>query len=195
MINSKLGDSYQYSLGVSNQIFISVIKSGIKNYRNIIEKYGNNIEKISYYIREPFIKKWLGCVLSYYNPLSSEKINSAFSNFRNNLGIVISKFILGFNTITETCVYDYNELSKQGVIKIDTPLLNTKLYQRFILNNKVPILLKSIKMYNKMNGIYDTFILGKYENQYSFDLITYSLFPSGITYTTPNDTYTNIYKN
>ena len=84
MTNAKLGDSYQYSLCVSNQIFTSVIDSGIQNYRNVIEKYGNNnIEKVSYYIREPFIKKWLGCIFSYYNPLTSSKINSAFENFTN----------------------------------------------------------------------------------------------------------------
>ena len=66
------------------------------------------------------------------------------------------------------------------------------MYNRFLNNNKIPIVIKSMKLYDLTNGVYQTFNLGKYNNQHSFDIFTHGFVQSA---TIANDTkYTNLYK-
>jgi hypothetical protein len=192
MVNAKTGDEYQYTIGISSHLFMKTIENGIAYWFSALKKFGNNIEKIKFSTQDIMPKKWLGAVCSYYNPATAKNINAAFLNFKLNIGLIITKFILGFNTITKQFIYEYDDLTEQGVIKINTPLLDTKMYNRFLNNNKIPIVIKSMKMYDLINGVYKTFNLGKYHNQNSFDILTYGFVQSA---TIENDTkYTNLYK-
>jgi len=173
MLNAKLGDDYQFSLGISNNLLRRVVNNGISYWFRIVKKFGiNNIEKISFNIQEIFPKKWIGAKFAYYNPLNP-KNNKAFSNFTVNGGIVLTKFVLGFNIIKKRFVYNYDELSEQGVKKIDTPLLNSEIYRKYIYNNRIPVVIKSITLFDLVNGIYNKFNLGKYKGQYGMDILTY----------------------
>ena len=192
MINAKLGDEYQYSMGINNHLFKRIINNGMAYWFILTKRYGlNDIENISYYIQDIFPKKWLGASCCYYNPKTAEINNPAFQSFTFNGGIIINNFIVGFNTITEKYIYYYENLSKQGTIKIDTPLLKSKMYNKYIYNNRVPIVIKSMKLYDLVNGVYKTFYLGKYEGQHSMDILTYGFMQTSTLQNVSE--YTNMY--
>ena len=190
IINSKLGDEYQFSCGLNNNLFNKMINICLKNWFYLIEKNSiNNIEKIKFNIQDIFPKKWLGAVLKYYH-FNTEN-NNHFNNFIYNQGIIITNFILGFNMNTKSFIYEYDDLSKQNVVKLDTPLLNTNMYKRYIYNNRIPIIIKNIRLFNSINGEYKTFQLGKNNEQNSFDVFTYGL--KEMSTTINNTKYTNTY--
>ena len=190
--NAKINGSV-YSLGVSSHLLNRIYSNTISYWFGAVSRFGiNDLENISFNIRDTAPKKWLGIICQYYQSSLAIKIHPSFNSFTQNCGIIVLDFILGFNINTREFVYEEDKLSIQGVVKIDTPLLKSQMYLKFILNNRVPIVIKSVKLYDKIKGIYQTFNLGKYEDQYSFDVITYGLIQSGSGY---NDTkYTNIIK-
>ena len=81
-------------------------------------------------------------------------------------------------------------MSQQNITKIDTPLLKSNMYSKFIFSGNVPIVLKSIKLYDGVNGEYKTFVLGKYKNQVSLDCITYNFLQNGTVENSPE--FTNL---
>lgn len=191
IINAKLGDEYQFSFGITSHLLNKIINNCLNNWFNLIEKYGNNdIENIYYNIQDIFQKKWFGAVFQYFNMNTSDL--PEFNSFSYNQGILIKDFILGFNLKEKQFIYNYDKLRDQNVVKINTPLLNTRMYQRYLYSaNNVPIILKSIKLFDSINGEYKTFQLGKNNEQSSIDILTYGLKEMS---TTMNDTkYTNIY--
>ena len=190
MINAKLGEESQFTMGLSSHLFRKLISNGIANWFSLVAKYSlNDYENISYYIQEIYPKKWLGINCFYYNPAYAPSINSAFTNFTLNGGIIVTNFILGFNVISKKYIYENTELSKQGVIKLDTPLLKSRMYNKFIFNNRVPIIIKSMKLFDLVNGVYKTFNLGKYTGQTSMDILTYGFMQTSTVYNDPK--YTN----
>ena len=188
MASAKIGDFY--SLGLSSHIFRRIYTNGIANWFSTIYRFGaNDIQNINFNIQEIYPKKWLGINCQYYQSSLAVNIDPAFNNFSENCGIIISHFILGFNINTREFVYEEDKLAIQGVVKIDTPLLKSEMYLKYVLSNRVPIVIKSLKLYNRIKGIYQTFNLGKYDGQFSFDVLTYGLLQSGTGY---NDIkYTN----
>jgi len=178
MVNAKLGDDTQFTMGINNNLLRRVINEGINNWFRMTPIEKNSIKITSYKIQDIFPKKWLGVEFQYYNPINP-KNNKAFSNFKLNGGIVLTRFILGFNTITKRFVYDYDELAKQGVILLNPPLLDSEMYKKYIYNNRVPIVIKSMKFFDLVNGIYKTFYLGKYKGQYGMDIFTYGFMQMG----------------
>jgi hypothetical protein len=189
MVNSTLSNS-PYSLGISSHVFKRMYTNSFVYWFNAVNKFGiDDYQNIYFNIRDIFPKKWLGIICQYYQPSLALNIDSAFISFNQNCGVIVSNFILGFNINSKDFVYEEDELAVQGVVKIDTPLLKSEMYSKFILNNKVPIVIKSIKLYDRIQGMYQTFNLGKYEGQYSFDVLTYGLLQSGSGYNDPK--YTN----
>jgi hypothetical protein len=71
-------------------------------------------------------------------------------------------------------------LAEQSVIKLDTPLLNTQLYRRFLDSGKEPIVLKTMAFYDGFTGEYQKFQLGKFGNQVGMHRFTYGLTTSGV---------------
>jgi len=190
MINATIGNDNQYAIGINSKLFYRIIGNGVIYWYLLLKKYSiNDIENITYYIKEIYPKKWLGAICSFYHPYKTKKLYKEFTNFYGDSGIVLSSFILGFHTIKKEFVYDYQLLTEQGVIKINTFLLKSQMYVRYNNNGKVPILLKSIKVYDRVNGVYNIFEFGKHNYQYSLDILTYNILQMG---TIPNDPkYTN----
>jgi hypothetical protein len=192
MANATIGDAL-YSLGLSSHLFRRIYTNGIANWFSTISRFGvNDIQNINFNIQEIYPKKWLGINCQYYQSSLAVNINPAFNNFSENCGIIVLDFILGFNINTREFVYEEDKLAIQGVVKIDTPLLKSEMYLKYVLSNRVPIVIKSLKLYNRIKGIYQTFNLGKYDGQFSFDVLTYGLLQGGTGY---NDIkYTNSIK-
>jgi hypothetical protein len=191
MIVAKIGDDLQYSMAINSNIFNAVLSQAQGYWFNNKRKFGiDNIDKIRFYTKDVFPKKWLGCTCSYFNP-SSQFIKKHPELIRLNHvgGVLVTDFIFGFNTNTKQFIYDPIDLGSQDAIQLNTPLLSTQLYKRFLVSGNVPILLKSIELFDLINGNYDNFLLGKYSGQTTLDFLTYGF----VQYATvPNDsTFTN----
>lgn len=112
------------------------------------------------------------------------------SNLPYKGGLLVHDFVLGFNYVKNKFIYDVLELNEQGTIRLMTPLINTKMYKRFIDNSRCPIVIKSISFYNNLKGIYDKFVIGKFGDQASYNVITYNIAQIA---TTENDSkYINV---
>jgi hypothetical protein len=184
MVNAKTGDSDQFTVGISGSIFRSAVGNGLENYQYEVYPYYPDIDNrlVELLIQNMYPKKWLGVVLSYYQAVIASKLNSAFRTFSYNGGIIIHKFIVGFDTVNEVFLYDYEDLAANGVIRLNTPLLETQMYQKYLENNNTPIVIKSIKMYDRIRRVYGDFNLGKYNGQVSFDVFTYGLTRNSVYY-------------
>jgi hypothetical protein len=184
MVNAKTGDSNQFTVGISGSIFRSAVGNGLENYQVDVYPYYPDIDNrlVELLIQDMYAKKWLGAVLSYYQHVIASNLNSAFRTFSYNGGIIIHKFILGFDTINEVFLYEYEDLALDGVIRLNTPLLGTAMYQKYLENNNTPIVIKSIKMYDRVRRVYGDFNLGKYNGQVSFDVFTYCFTRNSLYY-------------
>jgi hypothetical protein len=189
MITSKIGEYNQYCVAVNNNLFKSALFNGINIWINLVSKFGiNDFENLRYYSQDIVPKKWLGVIFEYYNPVSTTY--PELKNLPYVGGVLITNFILGFNKKTTQFVTNYDEMSETNIEKIDTPLLKSKMYNKFILSNNVAIVLKSVKVYDGINGNYKKYNLGKYDNQNGMDCITYGFIENATIRNTPN--YTNL---
>ena len=121
-----------------------------------------------------FPKVWLGINTRNYSP--SNKNATCFHNFNYNGGIVIDRFIYGYNTLTDSLITNMTDLNDKNAIPIISPLFNSKIMNRFIDSN-CPIVLKSVTMYDMLNSSYSEMYLGKFSNQSSYSRITYGVSP------------------
>ena len=196
MMIAKVGDNLQYSMAINNNIFNSVLSQTQAVWYYYKNMFGlDRINDIRFYTNDTFPKKWLGCVCSYFNPTSEFiKEYGELSNLNYIGGVLITDFILGFDTTNKKFVYNNTDLTRQDVIKIDTPLLKSDMYNKyFMTNGKIPILLKSLEFFDLINGNYNNFLLGKYSGQSTLDVLTYGFVQSASVL---NDTtkYANIVK-
>jgi hypothetical protein len=88
-------------------------------------------------------------------------------------GILITNFIIGFNVRDEIFVYSSNDLVDRNVIKFDGPLLDSKIYSRFIANGNVPIVIKSISYFDSINSTFQKINVGKFGNQRPYSNYVY----------------------
>ena len=132
---------------------------------------------LNYYLRLSIPKAWLGTVMSYYNTVFSINTHPALMNFPYTGGVVIEKFIYGIDIVKQKFITNANDLGSFDIVKLDTPLLNSKMYNRYIDSSKTPIVIKSITYYESLHSEYKTFYFGKYGNQDSFYKFTYGLLP------------------
>ena len=75
---------------------------------------------MQYYIQAIIPKKWLGIYFSYLNSTLTKSRFPQTSNFPLNAGLVVEKFVIGFNKQTRNFVTNYIELTEQNTIKINT---------------------------------------------------------------------------
>jgi len=189
MINSSCGYKDQYTLAINGFYLNSIVSNIIGNWFTYRPLYTDNIIRYNFLIKDGFPKKWLGISATYYNLTLSPQISDVFSNFPYNGGIVIHDFILGFNYLTGKFIYEVLDLAKQGVISLHTPLLDSKIYNRFISHSKTPIVIKTISMFDNVHDKYAKFYVGNYGDQVAYNLITYNMCQIGTTYNDPK--YTN----
>ena len=115
-------------------------------------------------------KAWLGIKSHYFN-MSTEK----YDNISYIGGIVIDDFAIGYNNTTKKIIYAHTQSTNtchDNITNLDGILLNSKIYLR-----KLPIIIKSITMFNNITGCYEKIYFGKYKNQQSYTFFTYGLFP------------------
>ena len=189
MVNSSSGYKNQFTLAVSGFMLHLIVGNIIGNTTVLKPLFTNDIIRYNFLIKDAFPKRWLGISASYYHLTLSAKKNPVFINFPFNSGIIIHDFIIGFNTLTNKFIYDVLELSKQNVIRLNTPLIGSTMYNKFIGSSKTPLVIKSILMLDNTYGNYSKFDVGNYGNQIPYNLITYRMAQVG---TKLNDSkYTN----
>jgi hypothetical protein len=93
----------------------------------------------------------------YVNQNSSNKYSSLNNYYKNN-GLIVSDIVLGFNVVTDTFVYNNYMLNDKNVIKLYSPLENSKLNEKIILSRN-PVILYKI-MYNNKSYNLGTFSNG-----------------------------------
>ena len=188
IINGKVGNNQQYTVALNPFILQSVISQIIENYSIYSKYYKTDLVSLSNSIKLGLPQKWLGIEGYYYDPISNESINSILNNLPYNGGLIINKFILGFDYINQKYIYDTESLNQLGIFRLNSPLLNTKLYDRFINSNKSPIVIKSLTFFEGLNGNYNKFNIGKYSNQIGHFIYQYGLLPTG-NFTIEDTTY------
>lgn len=189
MVNSTCGYNDQFTMGISCFLLHTIVSNIIGNTAVYKSLYSTDIIKYNFTIKDGFPKKWLGISATYYHSTISAKQNPVFMNFPYNGGIVLHDVILGFNTQTNKFIYDVLELSKQNVISLNTPLIGSKMYNKFISSSKCPLVIKSITMLDNVQGTFSKFDMGNYGNQTPYNLITYRMAQIGTTLNDPK--YTN----
>ena len=121
-------------------------------------------------------RRWLGCKTSYF---SRDKSKGSLESLPITGGLILHDFILGFDYIKKDFIYDSISLQEKNVIKLDGPLLNSKIYNRFIETGKNPIVLKSITFQQGLIGQFAKYEFGKFGNQDGYYNFTYGLLPLG----------------
>ncbi len=171
------GNSYVHGI---NGLFLRCIIS------NIIGLWDNLIVNITDIVRQNFLmktslsKRWLGIYASYFNRHISTKKYPVLNNLPYTGGLLVEDFIVGFDYNKKKFITNALDLSELNVIKLDTPLLKTKIYERFLFSSKTPIVIKSIEYFNNLLSEYKRYYFGKYGEQMSYSNITYGILPVSI---------------
>ena len=170
-----IGNQSQYTIATSGYYLAAIVGNTIARWYQFGPLYElMDINTLNFFIKDSFPKKWLGIEFTYYKN-NSVIPSQAFSNFNFQGGLIVTNFILGFNTLTQKFIVDTLSLNEYNVVPLNTPLLNTKMYDRFVFNNNVPIIIKSITAFENVESDYGNFVFGLKNNQYGFDTITYDL--------------------
>jgi hypothetical protein len=103
-------------------------------------------------------------------------------------GFLIENFILGFNIDTKKFVISPKDLNKKNVIPLQTPLLNSIMYSRYISSNN-PILLINYSYFDINTDDYKKYNIGRLSTQVPVSTIIPGLQP--IVTKINNPKYTN----
>jgi hypothetical protein len=182
MINSKLTTSSDttssFTLGIQGKMMTNIINNIIGNwfYFSTNPLYANNTILLSYLLKLSSQKSWLGTTCWYYSTSTISKF-PILGTLPYTGGLIIENFILGFNMIEKKYITDVSKLGEFSTIKLNTPLLNSNIYNRFIKSSRTPIVIKSITYFNALTSEFNKFFIGRYGNQTSFGSFTYGLLP------------------
>jgi hypothetical protein len=189
MLVGALKSSDQIMVAIDGYLLDNIVQVIIDNWYLYIDLLGiTNQAKIDNFVKNGYPKAWLGITNQYNHPILA-KTYKELANLSYVGGLLITNFIIGFNVRDEQFVYSSNDLVDRNVIKFDGPLLNSKIYSRFITNGNVPIVIKSISYFDTVNSSFEHIHIGKFGQQ-----IPYSHYVYGqsyiATYQLP-DTYYN----
>ena len=182
LVNSRLNidnDIVSFTQGIQAKIIVNIVSNTIGNwnYFQAVPKFSSNPILIEYLKALNSPKSWLGITCSYYNGRFSTQKYPFLNNLPYTGGLVVENFILGFDFITKEFITNVNKLGEFSSIKLNTPLLNTKMYKKYIDSSKLPVVIKSISYFNGLTSEYNKFLLGRYGNQQSYGSLTYGLLP------------------
>jgi len=174
MIVGSTGNQNQYTIAISN-FYLSILAfNAIQKWYGFLKFFPvYNIKTLDHYISDIFSKKWLGTLCRYYHHNLSS-IWSQFNNFNYDAGLVLIDFIIGFNKKTKKFITNTLDLDKYNVVPLNTPLLNTKMYERFINSGRVPIIIKSIFTFENVESDYNYFNFGLKDGQYGYTTFTFN---------------------
>ena len=169
----------KYSVGITSFILDNLVTNIIARWDVYSKIYPNDPIKLQYFTKKALTKRWLGAVTSYFNPKYSGSNSPSLDSYPETGGIVIHDFYLGFNYIKNIFVFDTDSLLREGVTEIKGPLLQSKMYNRFIDSGKNPIVIKSMTFQSGLIGQYSKYEFGKYSNQQGFNKFHYGFLPLG----------------
>jgi hypothetical protein len=173
MLVGSVGENSQYTVALSGYYLSIVVLTAINKWHKLPSLYDTtNINNLNFFIRDVFPKKWLGVVCKYNDGTSTIK---ELANFNNHNGLIVTNFIIGFNKNNFAWIYNILDLENHTNEPINTPLLDTKMYKRFLNNNRVPIIIESILCFENVESDFDNFTFGLNHNQYGYNIITYDL--------------------
>ena len=173
MILGMTNDKF-YSISLTSFYLESLVSNIIARYSIVSVIYKNNPLLFELSTSRALTRRWLGCKSSYFNNESSKLVPSLLS-FPETGGLILHDFILGFNYNNKQYIYDTISLQERNVIKLDGPLLNSKMYNRFIQTGKTPIVLKSITFQQGFIGQFAKYEFGKFGNQDGYYNFTFGL--------------------
>jgi hypothetical protein len=190
LVNSRLNidnDIVTFTQGLQARIIVNIVNNAIGNwgYFQAVPKFSSNPILIEYLKILTSPKSWLGITCSYYNGKFSTQKYPFLNNLPYTGGLVVENFILGFDFVKKEFITNANKLGEFSSIKLNTPLLNTKMYKKYIDTSKLPIVIKSISFFNGLTSEYNNFLFGRYGNQQSYGSVTYGLLPIKIGLMTP----------
>jgi hypothetical protein len=173
MVVGGLKTSQQITIAIDGYLLGNIVQTMIHNWNlYIVQLNITNQESIDNFVKNGFPKTWLGITNQYNHPISS-KIYKELSNLSYVGGLLITNFIIGFNVRDEKFVFSSNDLVDRNVIKFQGPLLKTTLYNRFITNGGVPILITHIRYFDCVSSSYVELNVGKFGSQNSYSDYVY----------------------
>lgn len=171
-----LTGTLKHQMAVSNKtdMLYSGINKIVNNYLFYYNKFNGDLTKSRQFMNLGLNKSWLGIYGEYFHPNLISKYKE-LSNFDYMGGVVVSKIVLGYDTVKEKFIFSKSEINT-NVIILTTPLLNTQLYKK--LNDTNIVVLKSLSFFNVIKGEYTKIDLGKFLNQTPYSTFTYGYNPT-----------------
>ena len=174
MLNSSVLNG-KYTKCIKSTIATNVISNIILGDAFFSTLYKGDPVKLNFTQRFGLPSKWLGTIGSYFNIGGSVAKYLELRTLPYTGGYVIENFVVGYNIITGAFVTNPLQLGQQQIIKVDTPLLSSKLYKKYIESSNTPIVIKSIRFFENKNSNYNTYLIGKYGNQNGLGVFSYGL--------------------
>lgn len=169
-------------LGLNYILANTVIKAIANNpnvgwYLPVLENSGFNlstdfIETINdSYLREGYIKSWLGIDAIYYS-YKSKYIWPELANFPYVGGLIVENIINGYDTISNQFVFNGAKNMDKATIRLFSPLENTPLHMH-IVQTCLPVIIEYIGFLDVIYGNVTKLYVGKYANQKSYSNYIY----------------------
>jgi hypothetical protein len=174
ILNSSVSHG-RYTKCIKSTIATSIISNIILGDAFFSNFYKNDPVKLNFTQRFGLLPKWLGTIGSYFNIASSVAKRLELRTLPYTGGYVIEHFVVGYDVISGTFVTNPLQLGEQHIIKLETPLLNSKLYRKYIESSNTPIVIKSIRFFENKNSNYNTYQIGKYGKQHGLGVFSYGL--------------------
>lgn len=173
MLLGALKDTNQVMVAIDGYLLDNIVQNIIANWNLFTNILGITDQlRIDNFVKNGYEKSWLGITNQYNHPILS-KVYKELSNLSYVGGLLITNFIIGFNVRDEQFVYSSNDLIDRNVIKFEGPLINSKLYNRFITNGNIPIVIKSITFFDSINCAFRKIDIGKFGNQKPYSNYVY----------------------
>jgi hypothetical protein len=178
MLTAALSNHTQYTIGINGFVLNNIVIVMIYRYFQYSKLYENNIIALNNLVKDGFPSTWLGIDAEYWNPRSDAKIPQLV-NLPYTGGVIIKNFIVGYNFKTNERVYSPKFLNMHEVFEIKGPLLNTKLYKRFVDSGNVPLVLVSASYFDSCYSSNIKRYFGKFSNQEALSYLYFGYEPTG----------------
>ena len=173
MVVGGLKTTSQVTVAIEGFLLANIITRIIENWNlYIIAPNITNQATIDNFVKNGFPKSWLGITNQYNHPIVAGMYKE-LANLSYTGGLLLTNFIIGFNVRDETFVYSANDLVDRNVIKFTGPLLTTELYNRFITNGSVPLVIVSISYFDSMTATFIKSFVGKFGKQEPYSNFVY----------------------
>ncbi len=171
MIKDKLKKSPNTAICINSIVLSNIVNTMILSYVYYRGFYGSNIVGLNTAIKFGYNTTYLGILGKYYyrlyptdGMLMDYKKYPSLRNLNVTGGFLVDDFILGYDFIEKKIISSAKDLNKRNVFKLESPLLETTLYKRFLKTNN-PILIYSLTYFDCITSSYQRIEVGKFGNQ------------------------------